>query len=166
MNGLRYVMFVKEVSLKELSSEMGISQAAINDWSNQRKPIPPNRKEQLSQLLGVAETYLDKEINIKDKLEIELQISTLNREELRLEDKVVEVIDQNAVMGERYLQLLEGVKQQSRVLHDIQKNVEKLNLKMIDLNQIKSLIEDPKGYSSVLDILSTLQEIRMITKDI
>lgn len=164
MNGLKYVMFVKEIPLKELSYKMGVSPAAINDWSNQRKPIPQNRKEQLSQLLGVASTYLDKEMSIKYKLEIELQISTLNKEELSLEDKVVEVIDQNAVMSERYLQLLEGVKEQSRVLYSIVKNIEKLNIQMVDLHRIESLIEDPKGYNEVLEILSTLQEIRMITK--
>jgi hypothetical protein len=164
MNGLKYTLFVQELPLKWVAGVLKVSVSAVNDWASGRKPIPDKRKEALSGLLGVSSGYLDKPLGIEDKLEIELQLNRMDRDELSAEAKFLEVVKQNTTIINRYKDLLNDFNQQTNQFYELVEKIETLNKSLSKLTLVESLVNDPEGYSVVLNALSDIQHVRRLTK--
>ena len=76
MNGLKYILFVKDISLNELSEALGISAQSINLWSNQRRSIPKQHLETLANYFKVDADLIEKELCLRDKIDIEMQLNS------------------------------------------------------------------------------------------
>ena len=76
MNGLKYILFVKDISLNELSEALNISAQSINLWSNQRRSIPKQHLETLASYFKVDADLIEKELCLRDKIDIEMQLNS------------------------------------------------------------------------------------------
>lgn len=75
MNGLKYVLFIKEYSLQEVANHLGVTAQGLASWSNGTKKIPAKRLVELSEFFGVDADLLQKIIRLEDRIEIERQLS-------------------------------------------------------------------------------------------
>ena len=75
MNGLKYALFAKGVSSTELSEELGVSPQLVNLWSNQRRSIPNQYLETLSDFFEIEPELFEKELLLQDKIQIEMQLN-------------------------------------------------------------------------------------------
>lgn len=75
MNGLKYVLFIKEYSLQEVANHLGVTAQGLASWSNGTKKIPAKRLVELSEFFGVDADLLQKTIRLEDRIEIERQLS-------------------------------------------------------------------------------------------
>lgn len=49
MNGLKYIRTRCNLSLNDLAETIGVSRQALSAWENEKKDIPEQRKQQLSE---------------------------------------------------------------------------------------------------------------------
>lgn len=75
MNGLKYALFVKGLSLKEVAAELKIVPQSMTYWVNGTRPIPSDQLHRLAQFLKVEATLLTKEVLLEDKIKIEVQLN-------------------------------------------------------------------------------------------
>lgn len=71
MNGLKYIRNRCNLSLNELAEAIGVTRQALSSWETEKKPIPAQRKKQLSIYFGIDEDYFGEisEDKKKDLLE-------------------------------------------------------------------------------------------------
>lgn len=71
MNGLKYIRNRCNLSLNELAEAIGVTRQALSSWETEKKPIPDQRKKQLSIYFGIDEDYFGEisEEKKKDLLE-------------------------------------------------------------------------------------------------
>lgn len=70
MNGLRFIRRTCNLSANELANILGVTRQTISLWENNKKKIPANRLDQLSDFFGVDKLYFG-EINEDQKQELE-----------------------------------------------------------------------------------------------
>ena len=88
MNGLKYALFAKGVSSTELSEELGVSPQLVNLWSNQRRNIPNQYLETLSEFFEIEPELFEKELLLQDKIQIEMQLNAsklMGKEGIRID---------------------------------------------------------------------------------
>ncbi|MCC8046576.1 MAG: helix-turn-helix transcriptional regulator [Clostridiales bacterium] len=57
MNGLNFIMVRCNVSVKEVSDILGVSQQEIDLWKNGKQPVPEEQKSQLAEYFGIGKEY-------------------------------------------------------------------------------------------------------------
>lgn len=57
MNGLKYIRTRCNLSLNDLAEAIGVSRQALSAWENEKKDIPVQRKQQLSDFFGIDKEY-------------------------------------------------------------------------------------------------------------
>lgn len=76
MNGLKYLLFVKEMPLKEVAKHLGVTPQLIASWSNGAQNIPDRQLSALSDFFKVEEMLIRKELSLNDKIMIERQLES------------------------------------------------------------------------------------------
>ncbi|AFQ30045.1 helix-turn-helix transcriptional regulator [Bacillus thuringiensis] len=104
MLGLEYVLFIKGLSGTEIAKNIGVSSQMVNHWVQARRPMDSERLAYFEGLLEVPSTYLNKEIDSKDRLEIDIIIC--KTEGVSIESDVVNKTIELETMRENYAKLL------------------------------------------------------------
>lgn len=73
MIGLEYIAKEFHLEYKEIAERLGISPQTLQDWLKQRRKIPKQRLEQLSNMFKLPESYFQKELDHIEKAEIKVQ---------------------------------------------------------------------------------------------
>ena len=76
MNGLKYLLFVKEMPLKEVAKQLNVTPQLIASWSNGVQRIPVNQLQALSDFFHVEAELIRKELSLTDKIMIECQLES------------------------------------------------------------------------------------------
>ena len=58
MIGLRYIRTKCDLSLSDLAKKLHVSRQMVSAWENERKDIPENRLQELSEIFGIEKKYL------------------------------------------------------------------------------------------------------------
>ena len=66
MNGLKYIRTHCNLSLNDLAEAIGVSRQALSAWENEKKDIPAQRQQQLSDFFGIDKEFFG-EIQEKEK---------------------------------------------------------------------------------------------------
>jgi transcriptional regulator with XRE-family HTH domain len=74
MIGLELIVKVKNMEYKDVANFLKISPQTVSDWINGRRRVPPKRAIQLSEILGVDNDLISKEVNKDDELKIYYQL--------------------------------------------------------------------------------------------
>lgn len=76
MNGLKYIISMKELSLKEVAQEVGVTSQLVASWASGARKIPLNHAQTLSAYFKVSADHIMKEeLCLNDKVQIEIQMS-------------------------------------------------------------------------------------------
>lgn len=70
MIGLQYIRLLNNMSLEELSAKMGLSTQFLSMIEQRKKKIPKQRVEKTTQIFSMPECYFQKEIAVKEEIEI------------------------------------------------------------------------------------------------
>lgn len=81
MNGLKYLLFVKEMPLKEVAKHLNVTPQLIASWSNGVQRIPVHQLQALSEFFQVEAELIRKELTLNDKILIECQLESDVRKE-------------------------------------------------------------------------------------
>lgn len=76
MNGLKYLLFVKEMPLKEVAKHLNVTPQLIASWSNGVQRIPASQLQALSTFFQVEAELIRKELTLNDKIMIECQLES------------------------------------------------------------------------------------------
>lgn len=77
MNGLKYIINAKELSLKEVSERVQVTSQLVALWASGSRNIPQNHAQTLSDYFGVDVSLLTKQkLLLDDKIQIELQLDS------------------------------------------------------------------------------------------
>lgn len=76
MNGLKYLLFVKEMPLKEVAKHLQVTPQLIAAWSNGVQRIPTGKLCALSEFFQVDTSLIGKELTLNDKILIECQLES------------------------------------------------------------------------------------------
>lgn len=69
MIGLTYIMKLENITAKELATRLGVTASTISQWESKKRPIPKERRVQLSQIFPMySEYYYDIEISERDAI--------------------------------------------------------------------------------------------------
>jgi transcriptional regulator with XRE-family HTH domain len=71
MHGLTYIRKLFDMSLEDLSKEVGVSNQLISMWELGKKPIPQKRIKQLAGIFGIQDRYFKIDISDIEKLEVQ-----------------------------------------------------------------------------------------------
>lgn len=74
LNGLKYLLFIKEIPLKTVANQLSVTPQLIASWSNGIQRIPAHQLEKLSQFFQVQPELIRKELTLDDKIKIECQL--------------------------------------------------------------------------------------------
>ena len=74
LNGLKYLLFIKEIPLKTVANQLSVTPQLIASWSNGIQRIPAHQLEKLSQIFQVHPELIRKELTLDDKIKIECQL--------------------------------------------------------------------------------------------
>lgn len=105
MNGLKYVLFMKEMTGKELANQLHVSQQLVASWCNGSRTIADHYLEPLGDILRVEPQLLKKELLLEDKMTLDLQLGLggIQSEQLL---EVAEVYKRHETLKQRYLNIL------------------------------------------------------------
>jgi len=98
--GLELIVRLKKMEYKDIANHLGISPQTVSDWINGKRKVPPKRRFQLSEYLGIDPELISKIINEKDVPRIHYQLG--NPFEERKNSKV---ITEDDIGRENYYQM-------------------------------------------------------------
>lgn len=160
MNGLAYIMFVSDVSHKEVASKLDVSVQMVTNWLRGVKPIADKHIPTFHKMFGVAAEYFQKELTLQDKIEIELQLASKTKGYVDIDYQAATLHRQNEAMKEKYMKLLNATNEYSATLQSVREEVDEFHAKLISLTGIKSLMDDAEGCELVFDLMKSFQDIR------
>lgn len=125
MNGLKYVLLMKDIPFKTLAAELSVSPQLITAWCQGKKTIPPHYFKTLSDCLGVEARLLNKDLTLNDKIQIESQ---LNPEDVFAFDvsQLHQLMQQNQQLKQKHTRLLEVLLETDQELKTTQLKLEQI----------------------------------------
>lgn len=165
MNGLAYIMFVSDVSHKEVASKLDVSVQMVTNWLRGVKPIADKHVPTFHKMFGVSAEYFQKELTLQDKIEIELQLASKTKGFVDIDHQAATLHRQNEAMKEKYMKLLEAVNGYSATIKGVKEEVDEFHVKLLGLTEIGSLMNDPDGCELVFDLMKSFQGIRKELKN-
>lgn len=160
MNGLAYMMFVSDITHKEVAGKLGVSVQMVTNWLRGVKPISDKHIPALHKMFGVSSEYFQKEITLQDKIEIELQLASKTKEYVDIDFQAATLHRQNEAMKEKYMKLLDAMNGYNESLENAKDQAEDFHAKLVSLTGIQSLMNDAEGCEIVFDLMKTFQGIR------
>lgn len=160
MNGLAYMMFVSDVPHKEVADKLGVSVQMVTNWLKGTKPIANKHIPTLNKMMGVSEEYFQRELTLKDKIEIELQLASKTEGFVDIDFQAATLHRQNEAMKEKYMQLLDAMNDHTVALRSAKKKADEFNAKFVRLTDIQSLMDDAEGSEIVFELMKDFQGIR------
>ena len=130
MNGLKYILFVKELSLKEVADQVGVVPQLIAAWSNGVRKIPEHHIRTLSSYLRVEPDLIVKDLLLEDKIKIEMQLGLPGSHQFQ-QSQELELYQRHETLKERYSQILALLRESEAENHSLQRK----------LNQIKTFLD-------------------------
>ncbi|MDT7980820.1 helix-turn-helix domain-containing protein [Clostridium perfringens] len=102
MIGLEFVCINKNIQYKDLANQLGIGKQNITNWVVGRSKIPHKHLEKLSEILGIAGEWLQKELTENEKVQMLFTLKDYTEESLKT-DKTKERYEadkiKNVVIG-------------------------------------------------------------------
>lgn len=123
MNGLKYVLFVKELSLKEVAKELHVTPQAIAAWSNGSRNIPVDHLEKLAHFLKVDGSLLQKDLLLEDKIKLEIQCNLPGTDQYQ-EIEAINLYHRHEVLKKRYQALLETLRRTDQENQELKKGLQ------------------------------------------
>ncbi|MRD37848.1 DUF262 domain-containing protein [Bacillus thuringiensis] len=77
MIGLELIVKLKNMEFKKVASYLELSPQTVSDWIKGKRRVPPKRAKQLSELFGVDEALICKQIDIEDEIKIYYKLGKL-----------------------------------------------------------------------------------------
>lgn len=74
MTGLKFVLFVKEISCAEVAERLGVSSQLVSHWVNGVRPIKKEKMQGLEDWLKIPSVYLNSELTPQTRLMMEHMI--------------------------------------------------------------------------------------------
>lgn len=71
--GLEFLMKLHNINSSDIAKELGLTRKSINNWFKCRSKIPKKHLGKLSSLFDVKEHCLQKELNVKEKIELSIK---------------------------------------------------------------------------------------------
>lgn len=164
MNGLKYLMFVADKQHKEVGDVCEVSSQMVTNWVREVKPISKRHLPILANYFGVEVKYIDKELSLQDKVEIELQLASKSGEYVDIDFQATKLHRQNEAVKDKYFSVLEALEDYANKFEQVKKEVNEFHLRSVELLRISSLMDDPGGCVKVYALLQQLQGIRGLLK--
>ena len=123
MNGLKYVLFIKELSLKEVADKLHVTPQAVASWSNGSRKIPTDHLETLSHFLKVDGSLLQKDVLLEDKIKLEIQCKlpgTAHYQEI----EAINLYQRHELLKKRYQILLETLERTDQENRELKKGLQ------------------------------------------
>lgn len=126
MIGLKYILFVKELSLKEIANHCCVTTQLVTLWCSGSRRIPENHLENLSAYFKIEPDLIKKDLTFEDKIKIEMQLGMPGTHQCQDLD-TIELYKRHEALKRRYAHLLtvlketdEENKQLKQTIKDIQ----------------------------------------------
>lgn len=109
VNGLKYIISMKELSLKEVAQEVQVTSQLVAAWASGTRKIPLNHAQTLSKVFNVDAGYIMKEeLLLNDKVQIEIQMNTNNLSSEALNEQI-DLYDRYEELKQHYDKRLEEI---------------------------------------------------------
>ncbi|MBE1446165.1 helix-turn-helix domain-containing protein [Paenibacillus sp. OAS669] len=145
MIGLQYIADTFHMEYKTVAEKIGVSKQTFQDWIKERRKIPQQRLEQLSELFGVKELGLfQKELTDAEKRDIQILYFHITDEWVEVEYPHVDedgkeiIIKQQVSQNEGIIRYLHERDEEARFIECVQQVVSD---DLVDGNENKRLIE-------------------------
>lgn len=128
MIGLKHIIFVKELPLKEVAARCGVTTQLVTLWCSGARRIPDNHLETLATYFKVDPILISKQITFGDKIKIEMQLG-MPGTNLYQDLEAVELYKRHEALKHRYAKLLEVLKktdEENRQLKQMVKEIQGL----------------------------------------
>ena len=79
MLGIEYIRNQLGMNISDLAKRLSVSRQIVSKWEKGEKKIPDKRLSEMSEIFGIPEKYLEKELDFIDKINI---TSLMNREKV------------------------------------------------------------------------------------
>lgn len=128
MNGLKYVLLMNEIPLKEIASELHVSPQLVTAWCQNKKPIAKTYLGILGEKFGVDAHLLPKELTLIDKIHIESQLHPDDAFAFDVAE-FHKLKKQNQVLKQKHTKLLD-------VLYETDQALQETQMKLAQIQQI------------------------------
>ena len=127
MIGLTYIMKLENITAKELATRLGVTASTISQWESKKRPIPKERRVQLSQIFPMyPEYYYEIEISERDAIMLQNAQIINSIEKLRSKDDFESIKKRRILANKREnnIQLLQQKTITDKIESTLQKTYE------------------------------------------
>ncbi|PGT89919.1 helix-turn-helix domain-containing protein [Bacillus thuringiensis] len=82
MVGLKFVLFIKEISCAVVAEKLGVSSQLVSHWVNGVRPIKDDKLQELEDWLKIPSVYLNSELTPQNRLMVEHMLLTADGHEV------------------------------------------------------------------------------------
>lgn len=160
MNGLNYTLLMTGIPQKELATELKVSVQLVASWVKGVKPIAEKHLLPIAEKVGVEKKYLQKELSLQDKIEIEMQLSSGTERYENVDFQAAALHKRNEAMKEKYMSLLQAMNDATDSFGVISSEIETVQQQLMNVLQVESIAKDPNACEALFGLLKNIQVIR------
>lgn len=107
MNGLKYILFITDTTLKEISEMLQVSHQFVTACSNGVKKLPEKHAKTLQNHFRIPSIYFTKSLTLKEKMYVDLLLQEKETGLAAINDFFHEYVEENTKLKQYIKQLKE-----------------------------------------------------------